>query len=382
MGEQVAVSVTLFSPGPFSGTAAFDLPEIPGVYFLKSGSPLVGSEEVEGESWFTQLHELTVFSQREGEVVIPPIRVRYEGKRSFTGKPEPFAGSTPELRFTSKRPPGLEDAVVVVVASEMEIEQKWSSGEGAELQAGDAVVRTITREAGATSAMMLPPADASSPDGVAAYAGNPEVLDKSERGESLASRTDTITYQFTRGGSFTVPDLTFTWWDPGSESVRSRALEGRTFKVASAPGVGAEDPAKAGNGWKQVLIVLVAILVLAWLLWKPVAVVTARIRRHLEAPERLAAKRVVSACRRNDASGAHAALLHWRRVSGAGQSDQSELDNTLHELARICFGREPEPFQWKGADLLRTFKRARANWRARSEDRSHDSPTLPNLNPR
>ena len=65
-GEAVPLIITLYSPGPFSGTASFDLPELPRTAILRGGNPLVGSEEVDGESYFTQRHELTVYTQNAG----------------------------------------------------------------------------------------------------------------------------------------------------------------------------------------------------------------------------------------------------------------------------------------------------------------------------
>ena len=77
-GEAVPLIVTLYSPGPFSGTASFDLPKLPRTAFVKAGNPVVGSQDVDGESYFTQRHEFTVFTQTVGEIVVPgfpgPIR--------------------------------------------------------------------------------------------------------------------------------------------------------------------------------------------------------------------------------------------------------------------------------------------------------------------
>jgi hypothetical protein len=64
-----------------------------------------------------------------------------------------------------------------------------------ELQTGDVVVRTVTRNAEGTTAMMLPPVPADAPEGVRVYFGPPFVLDKMERGDATAQRTDTVKYQ-------------------------------------------------------------------------------------------------------------------------------------------------------------------------------------------
>ena len=44
-GEAVPLIVTLYSPGPFSGTASFDLPKLPRTAFVKAGNPVVGSQD-------------------------------------------------------------------------------------------------------------------------------------------------------------------------------------------------------------------------------------------------------------------------------------------------------------------------------------------------
>ena len=61
-----------------------------------------------------------------GEIVVPAFRVRFSGKKTFTSDPEPMEGTTPELRFESKRPPGTESMGVMVSATAMKIQQTWT----------------------------------------------------------------------------------------------------------------------------------------------------------------------------------------------------------------------------------------------------------------
>ena len=182
-GEGVPLVITLYSPGPFSGTASFDLPELPKTAFVKVGTPLVGSEEVDGESYITQRHEFTIFTQQAGEIVIPTFSIRFSGKKTFTSDPEPMGGATQELRFQSKRPPGTESMGVVISVSEMKVQQVWQPELTAEINAGDVIQRTITRTAEDTTAMMFPAVVASALDGVRIYDQQPIVEDKTERGE-------------------------------------------------------------------------------------------------------------------------------------------------------------------------------------------------------
>ncbi|HIE98203.1 MAG: hypothetical protein ABGZ53_25040 [Fuerstiella sp.] len=104
-GEAVSLFITLYSPGPFSGTPSFDLPELSRTTIIRTGSPVVGSETLDEETWFTQRHELKLYTQRSGPIEILSFRVQFSGKKTFTSDPEPMEGSTPILRFQSNRPP-------------------------------------------------------------------------------------------------------------------------------------------------------------------------------------------------------------------------------------------------------------------------------------
>ena len=130
-GEAVPLVLTLYSVGPFSGTAAFDLPEIPQTVFTRSGRPIVGSEAIGDETYLTQRHEFKVYTQRTGRIVIPPFRVRYASKKTFTSESEPRQEITGELVFESKRPPGTESMGLVISAADLVMKQSWNPEPGA-----------------------------------------------------------------------------------------------------------------------------------------------------------------------------------------------------------------------------------------------------------
>ena len=265
-GEAVPLIITLYSPGPFSGTASFDLPELPRTAILKAGNPLVGSEEVDGESYFTQRHELTVYTQNAGEIVIPAFRVRFSGKTTFMSDPEPMEGLTPELRFQSKRPPGTDNLGVVVAATEMEVTQTWRPDSIGTVNAGDVIERTITRRATGTTAMMLPPVSADAPEGVRVYSADPIVQDHTERGASRAERIDTIKYQFERPGTFELPDVSLVWWDPQASELKRETLPGETVQVVGTVAAAAAPAQPSSRRSPAILLwLLPAVGLAAWL---------------------------------------------------------------------------------------------------------------------
>lgn len=389
-GEGVTLVITLYSPGPFSGTAAFDFPELPLTTFVQVGSPVVGSKTVDGESLLTQRHEFVVYTQRSGEIVIPPFQVRFAGKKSFVGEPEPVLASTPELRFQSRRPPVAESLGVVVAVTEMSGRQAWLPDDSTELQAGDVVQRTITREAPRTTSMMFPPASNAAPDGVRVYESNPVVEDTTTRGVTSARRVETIKYQFETAGTFELPTLEFSWWDIENSELKQVVLEGKTFEVAGAlpqlnEELGSESPAPRFPLW----FVVPASFVIG-IGWITISSAYRRRQGHFTTAEARAAKRIREACHANDAAGAYAASLDWKRAIMAhhegrnlqarlASSDGRKLQAEWTTLSAMLYGSTGEPSVWNGSKFYELFARVRASG-ARSQGRV--DAELPALNPR
>jgi hypothetical protein len=387
-GEAVPLIITLYSPGPFSGAAAFDLPDLPLTAVIRGGSPVVGSESIDDESYFTQRHELAIYTQRNGEIVIPPFRVRFAGKKTFTSPAEPMEGVTAELSFESKRPPGTDKLGVVVAATKMETTQTWTPENPIALNAGDVVQRTIVRRASGTTAMMLAPILGIAPDGVRVYVGDPEVQDRNVRGTATAERSDTIKYQFERAGTFTIPDSKIVWWDAAVSELRQETLEGKTISVdGSATAIADQEDLETGSAAYWVFFaVAMSVGVVGGIAWK----LTRWIYVRRNEPEPLAARRLLSACHANEAADAYAAFLNWKRIvtaRGSGPQlerlmcdDCVELGCEVERLARQLFAERHAAEAWSGKSLAGMFARTR-NMLLRKDGGFHASSSLPTLNP-
>lgn len=380
-GEPVPLIVTLYSPATFSGTASFDLPDLPQTAFVKRGSPLVGSENVDDESYATQRHEFMVYTQRSGEIRIPAFRVRYSGKKSFTGEAEPMQGSTAELQFESKRPPGTDSMQIVVSAVAMDVEQAWEPEPTGKYQTGDVVIRTITRRAEGTTGMMLPPVDGGAPAGIRVYEASPTVFDKQERGDATAHRSDVLKYQLQSPGRLKIPDLTFAWWDPEQEKILRTSVEGREVEVSAAPA--SSTPARSPR-WPLALMVVAGFLVAGWLLRRPLEKLRRVWHSYFYSPEKMAARKLQTACQTNNAHQAYDALMAWRAAERARnrQRDIAAEDPSLHEaaqaLAKYLFATRQKDAIWQGTALWTAFSQAR---RGKIGPVAKELTPLPPLNP-
>lgn len=385
-GEGVPLVITLYSRGPFASAPAFDLPQLPRSAIVRAGSPLVGSEDVDGETWFTQRHEFTVYTQSTGEIVLPAIRVRFEAKDALDGQERAVDGRTPELHFTSRRPPGTETLDAVVATTGMEIRQDWTPAEPGRIEPGAVIERKVVQMAARTTAMMLPELAPRAPAGVRVYVAPPVVRDRVERGEFIAERTDSIKYQFERSGRYALPPIGFSWWDPAAQSLRHQVLEGREVRVGGA--LSSLLP-PTGHNWP-----LASLLGALALLTLPVGWACVRSYRRWRTrgrnPEWLAARLVRAACRANDARGAYASLLRWYRsamrdgstawLAAASEPEAAALRNEAIALAARNFGAVQPESAWEGSRLWSVFGRLRRRLR-RTAGTGASRARLPPLNP-
>ena len=358
-GEGVPLYITLRASGPFSGTASFDLPETTQTFFIKAGSPTVGSETALGKTWITQRHEFRIYTQKSGEVLILPIQVRFKAKKDFISQPEPHSGETAPLHFRSRRPPGTADLKMVVSATAMRVEQIWPTKEHPVYEPGDVIVRRIIRRARGTTGMVFAIPDLSAPDGVRVYTSSPVVNDKVDRGKITAERVDVIKYQFSTDGSFELPELTFSWWDSVEEKLKMNVLPGKTFIVKTTAGPAMN---KATRSWKGLLWMVPALLLL---------LVCSKGWTFLHRPERRARRAVVAACRAHDPKATLTAVLAWKR-----RPFSPEFSSVWNKLSEAVYSKKPTP--WNSADFNRAFRQELRNGKT---SRATPKDRLPPLNP-
>ncbi len=273
VGQPATLVVELLAPGYFASAATFDLPEAPGLVLIPpTGSPVIGTEEVDGVSFTVQRHEVAVLAQRAGEVAIPAFSVRFQFKRAPLDKTiVPAAVKTPEVRFATAQPPGTEKLGQIISARDLQVTESWSPDPAkTHPKAGDAFTRTITFTAPDVPGMMFPPFRPNPIDGIGIHRRTPEVHDHSERGILTGQRRDVVTYTLERAGSFTLPPVRFSWWDLQGNAVRTTELPALTLQVAPNPALAsAASPASPGtasllSSWKAVAALLAGLALIVF----------------------------------------------------------------------------------------------------------------------
>ncbi|HEY2711866.1 MAG TPA: hypothetical protein VGI60_05070 [Chthoniobacterales bacterium] len=272
VGQRVILVVELLAPGFFSGTAAYNLPSVPGVLLIPpTGSPVVSSTEENGISYTLQRHEFSVFVRRAGQHEIPAFPIRLQFKRNaLDEEPVEQTVQATAIQFVAKSAPGAEDLGAIICARELKIEERWNPEPG-KAKAGDAFTRMITFSAPDVPAMAFPAFPTGTIDGLGIYPKAPEVLDKANRGTLLGQRRDTLTYVCERPGRFVIPAVKLTWWDLDTQQLRTEKFSSRTIEVAPNPALPSGTALTTSSRTWQDVVTLLGMIALA-----PVALVLRR----------------------------------------------------------------------------------------------------------
>ncbi len=377
VGQRVPLFVELRAEGSFSGAASFSLPKIPRVVILKIGDPVISSEEVDGESVFVQTHEFALFSQQSGTVDVPAFAVRFSHHHGFTGPVKDEAVQIPASSIKIKRPAGSDENAYLVTTSSLKISETWEPQPGS-TQPGAIFHRTIRQEADGVSGMALAPPPESAPAGIRVYLDSPEVSDDTERGAFQGQRIDKITYAMQSPGTWNLPAIKYVWWDPEKQQFGSKTLPAVTFTVPAPPASKTVET-DGEQSYRWGIWLLPGFVLIALVIWQRHRVIhcVRPVWRSWNPPERIASRRLLQACRRNDPKAAEAAWLEWENWQAADFQLTQSLRAAVIDLQSSLFGRQ-SPGSWCGTELARALREQLATDSSSTPSRS---AKLPELNP-
>lgn len=375
MGQRLTFFVDLRARGSFSGATQFSLPQIPRTVIIKVGNPTVSSETRDGESYFVQTHRFSLFSQQEGTLEIPSFNVRYGARDGFTGPVKEWQLEVPSTNVSIKRPPQSEGIGFVVTAETLEVKESWEP-EPSDCEVGSVLKRTISIRANQMTGMALPPPPEYRSDNVRVYQGQPEIMDETERSAFIGSRRDTITYLIKEPGTITLPAITYVWWNPIEQQLRSTTLEGFTIEatMSQTVEVGSSAP---GGGSAAVWVGFAIIMIVLVIARKQIHNAALMCWGSIFTTQRVAKFLLRRACHQNDQRAALRAWNAWNQSQSNSSSIGEELQERLLELRRSLYGPEGQT-TWNGQPLWYAIQKHVSESKAATRDSRSD---LPSLNP-
>jgi hypothetical protein len=392
MGQQITLNLDLKTTGFSFSNSHFNLPEVDGAFLMQTDTTTIKlSEKVDGQDWQVVRYPLALYPQKPGQMVIPPINVRFSTSAGFGSTEKTFEFQTKLLELAIKLPPGVKAGDLVVTTGSFQLDHNWQPDSGI-ARTGDALTLTVKRSADDISAMLLPPLPVFQAPGLAAYPQAPEIKDKTNRGDLTGERIDSIIWVIEKPGDYTIPGIRFQWWDPVRQELKQRIIEGINLSIPpsstdSNVATNIETPVSNSRSFTRVLIIVI-IAVLGYALWL-------RNRRETsdldQLNEKAAFARLQKACLSNQAGESHSAIYAWLACLPAS-SERASRPATMGELARMLndsqLAIELENLQkavvspdsnWQGKDLLELLKRIRHTVRTHKivQSKSHLAPLNP-----
>jgi hypothetical protein len=230
-GQKLTLTLEIATDRWFSGGTRIKLPEVPGLVIMQTEQFASNASERRGtQNWVIQRWMLDVYPQRAGDFTIPPISARVEVNRG-DGDVEGSLTSPP-VDVTVTLPESLADVAQWVAAPDFTAEQRFDRPPE-KLKVGDAFEREVVFEASDVMAMMLPAFAAEELTGLAAYPSPPVLDNSSNRGQTLATRSQRISYVAQADGEYLLPARDFFWWNTARGELQVLTLPATTIIVGA-----------------------------------------------------------------------------------------------------------------------------------------------------
>ncbi|WNC74148.1 hypothetical protein RGQ13_09200 [Thalassotalea psychrophila] len=189
-----------------------------------------GSKRIDGETWATQLREITLYPMKAGTYTLPSIEVNISVNQA-SGPNASGKLYTEKLSFNAHLPPELEPYADYVVTSNLSINVENGTESPQEVEIGNAITRTITFSAENVPAMMLPQLTKPELEGVSIYQKPANLTDQSNRGVLIGKRIESFTYYFEQVGDYTLAEQHFYWWNTVEQQLETVILPEVTWSV-------------------------------------------------------------------------------------------------------------------------------------------------------
>lgn len=232
LGQRIGIFVDVLFPGEMPRPPRVSIPDVPGAQVVRYETQATTmSDTIDGKAYVGQRFEFAFYARRGGRFVIPAPAVTL---LDAAGEPVGHAeGKAAALDVAV--PPGVDPSQPVIATTSLTLSEEWTPRPSGPFKAGDAIVRTIVREAADVPGMAMLDLAYAAPPGVRVYVDPPQSDDRIDRGSLTGRRTDKVTYVFEAGGRFAIADVVQPWWDLSAGRLRRASGSGIALTIAAAP---------------------------------------------------------------------------------------------------------------------------------------------------
>ncbi|MDQ6975474.1 MAG: BatD family protein [Mariprofundaceae bacterium] len=342
--QQVLFSVRLFRAIDLA-QAQLSEPDVIHASIERLGKDATYKTQRQGRDYTVTERRYAIFPQRHGTMTIPALE--FSGRTSsstgfFMQAGRVLRKSSPAITVNVRAIPSLWPASSDwLPASHLVLHEEGLSA--ASIHVGDALTRKIYIKATGLTAAQLPQLSGESiPDSFRQYPDQPSLTNKQTRQGMIGVREEKIALIATQSGNFTLPAIRLAWWNTSTGRIEMAEIPARVVSVLPAIGqTNVQSPLSMPSvkhpeaplvdkpinstplktnpmqwtGWP----IVAAMLAVAWLLTIAMyfyAPYNGK-RKHKQASrlqhesEKTWRKKVLQACRQNDAKRTSHAIMRW-----------------------------------------------------------------------
>ncbi|MCL1093613.1 BatD family protein [Shewanella kaireitica] len=229
VGEQVVLRFELLVNGFFNGGTQFELPSMSTARLSRASSFAInGNKKIAGVTYSSQLWEVYLYPEQQGLIELPSVRFDIKFMDNVSLQPKTLSLLSEPKVFYAYTPADIPNNEPYIVAEQVSIDEQWSEPKQS-YQIGDVIEREITISVVNLPSMNIPRLKVAAPKGVKLIAQEAKLKDKVNRGESIATVSQTYRYIIHRSGEYLLGGENLNWWQP---DVGLNQLQYSTYSVA------------------------------------------------------------------------------------------------------------------------------------------------------
>ncbi|MEJ1240245.1 hypothetical protein WBG78_19040 [Chryseolinea sp. T2] len=230
------VTITVMTATWFTAPVEFDNLQVPNAFVLPFDRNFPGMFDHKGKQYAGIQFYFIVFPYRAGDFTLPPITVHATTPPEGSSESKAITIKTPQLRFVVKPVPAdAKDGWFV--AKSVSIHERWNKSL-THLKVGDVIERTITINAKGTLPQFIPALKEQELNFANVYPQDPELKDLRDEYDANGELTQSFIYLMEKEGTFSIPPMTVSWWNPNARKMNKRSLREHKVTVQPNPNLG------------------------------------------------------------------------------------------------------------------------------------------------
>ncbi len=233
------VTLTVYTTTWFTAPPEFGNLQIPNAFIVPFDQSQPGMFTRGGKQYPGVQFYYIVFPYSAGSYTVPPVEVTVESppegstagqKQTLRTAPQPFT--------VNDVPASLKKQGAWFVARNVVVHEQWDPALEAP-KVGDVIRRTLTIDAQGTLPQFIPNLTGKEKvEWAGTYPQEPVLTDTRGGGDANGRSVQTVTYLLEKAGSFTLPGVQLSYWNPYTARIESRSVEARHIQVADNPDLG------------------------------------------------------------------------------------------------------------------------------------------------